>query len=100
MCQSTLSGVIKIPFIKLHLLTFFQKKVFQPPPVFYLLETSQSRHLSLHSSYNIWAYCIMIYLFTCLSSLKLFEGKDNFLSWYQDKISGITYLVSLIPAKT
>ena len=49
-----------------------------------------SSSLSLHSGYNTWAHCILIYLFTCLSSLELFEGKDNFLC----------DLISQNPAKT
>lgn len=57
----------------------FPKKKYSCRLIFYLRELSQSRHLSLHSSYNILAHCMIIYLFTCLSSLELFEGKNHFL---------------------
>lgn len=91
MCQSIPSKMLVTLYQTAPVDTFSKEKVFQQPPFFfYLLETPQSRYLSLHSGYNTWAHCIMIYLFTCLSSLELFEGKDNFLC----------DLISQNPAKT
>ena len=95
MCQSIPSKMLVTLYQTAPVDTFSKEEVFQPPPLFFffffnLLETSQSRYLSLHSGYNTWAHCILIYLFTCLSSLELFEGKDNFLC----------DLISQNPAKT